>query len=79
MSAEPVKSGRPSLSQVSKVIHKQKLENAVKLGDPSLYYKPCLQKPKVSSSETKLNLLQKAFLRLEKRDPELCNNDDCKT
>jgi hypothetical protein len=61
---------KPVLNEVTKAIHNQKMSNAVKSGDPSHYYKPCLQKTGQNKAADKLKLLRKAFMRLEKRDPD---------
>lgn len=47
------------------------MQNAIKSGNPSYYYRPCLNGPGDKQIERKLKLLHKAFLRLENRDPEL--------
>ena len=41
-SAEPIKRNQPLVNQVTKVIHKKKMQNAIKSGNPSHYYRPCL-------------------------------------
>lgn len=55
------------------------MQNAIKSGNPSYYYRPCLNRPGDTQIESKLKLLRKAFLRLENRDPELTTLQTGKT